>query len=445
MRWSFSTNFRFFQFFLAAILLFSGYLIYDLYQASSKLRQLEANRFVLVSKADELRQSSDYLTSFARQYVVTAEEKYRQQFEHVLAIRNGELARPDHYEAIYWDLVEPIRQQRHGQGVIKALHDEIHALPYSEREMMFLDQAEANSNALVAIEVEAFKALRASQIAKKQGRLDDYQRLHDKAIGLVFSDQYLLAKHDIMLPIDEFLVSLSLRLEGEIQAQESHKNSLAKSLPILLGFNLVLILGAFRFMRQRMDSYHQELKDLSIFDFLTQAHNRRYAFDHGKRILAQAQRDKKQIAVLLLDIDFFKKINDEFGHQMGDQVLKQLSKVVRARIRSTDIFARYGGEEFMLILPNIEQQHAREFAEHIRLLLGQNEVLYQARTLSYSASIGVAMSQAGDDLKGLISKADKALYQAKENGRNQVVMFEANEAPKPNDKKVRKLREEKWV
>lgn len=183
----------------------------------------------------------------------------------------------------------------------------------------------------------------------------------------------------------------------------------------------------------------QRTLELGYQDGLTNAYNRRYFDERLKHEIDRCLRNKTDLVCLFLDIDFFKKINDNYGHQVGDTVLVRLVALMQEQVRSSDIVARYGGEEFAVILPDTGIQLAHEVAERIRSQVENQKLIIDDNTLSTTVSIGIAslsqikyqvgandtnqLHQYANDLdKLLLGKADEALYQAKQTGRNQVVI-----------------------
>ncbi|HEL9694905.1 TPA: diguanylate cyclase [Legionella pneumophila] len=169
----------------------------------------------------------------------------------------------------------------------------------------------------------------------------------------------------------------------------------------------------------------ENLRYQSIRDPLTGLYNRRYLEDFLFKQLHQAERTKASFAILMLDLDHFKKINDTFGHDAGDLVLKELGQILNNDIRLGDIAARYGGEEFVLLLYDINAQAAKMKAENLRSAISNLQVKYGAQPVGQiTASIGISVYP--DDAKSpaeVIEAADKALYQAKNKGRNKVILF----------------------
>lgn len=177
---------------------------------------------------------------------------------------------------------------------------------------------------------------------------------------------------------------------------------------------LLLAIGGILLASQRL---HYELEQLASKDGLTGAYNRRALFELGENEVARVQRQKSSLALLMLDLDHFKTINDAHGHQMGDQVLAEFAQRLQSVLRKPAILGRYGGEEFVVLLPETSPDEARLVAQRLLEVAASQSVLPHC-----TVSIGLASFQhAGDDtLQALISRADAALYRAKRLGRNRV-------------------------
>ena len=163
-------------------------------------------------------------------------------------------------------------------------------------------------------------------------------------------------------------------------------------------------------------------------DVLTGWHNRRYLAVRLKEELARARRDEARLVCLMLDVDYFKNVNDRFGHAAGDAVLAEIAQRIDAEVRQSDIAARYGGEEFVVLLPGTDTRAAEKLAERIRRAIAAAPVeLPGGGTVDVTTSIGIASSEPWTheaDLKtegdALLARADVALYRAKSNGRDRV-------------------------
>jgi diguanylate cyclase (GGDEF)-like protein len=174
----------------------------------------------------------------------------------------------------------------------------------------------------------------------------------------------------------------------------------------------------------------QELERLATLDALTGAHNRRHFLERLREELQRARRYGTTFSLLMIDVDYFKHVNDNHGHLTGDNVLVRLGELLRQSLRSTDLAARYGGEEFCILAANTDLEGARAFAERFRELLAEQSFSGGGgSSFSVTCSVGVA-AFAGEDISGdeLIARADQALYQAKREGRNRVCVYATEKA-----------------
>ena len=166
------------------------------------------------------------------------------------------------------------------------------------------------------------------------------------------------------------------------------------------------------------------LSELALTDELTQVANRRCFVDSTHAELARCQRAKLPAALLLLDLDFFKSVNDLYGHQAGDAVLKATASRLRHTLREYDIFGRIGGEEFAVFLSQTSPQTTLEVAERIRALLADTPITAGNTVLSITLSIGIALANEDSSFEDLYTQADSALYMAKRNGRNRAELYQ---------------------
>lgn len=174
----------------------------------------------------------------------------------------------------------------------------------------------------------------------------------------------------------------------------------------------------------------EQEKVLARTDVLTGVANRRYFFDLASQQFAVAQRYARSLSVVLFDVDRFKRVNDELGHHVGDQVLKDVARAAaREHLRHADTFARYGGEEFVLLLPDSDAKQAMVVAERIRAAIAAQATETDKGPVSVTVSAGIATILPGDDaLERLLQRADQALYAAKAAGRNRAVIFTSSDA-----------------
>lgn len=167
----------------------------------------------------------------------------------------------------------------------------------------------------------------------------------------------------------------------------------------------------------------EKVKNMATTDGLTCLYNHRYFQEKFGEILLRAERYNEKFSLVLIDIDFFKKVNDTYGHQVGDIVLKKVASILKSTARKVDIVARYGGEEFAIICVNDDKKNASKFAERLRREIENTTIIFDSGKLHVTASIGVASyPEDGKDKESLVERADKALYQAKHEGRNRVII-----------------------
>lgn len=173
--------------------------------------------------------------------------------------------------------------------------------------------------------------------------------------------------------------------------------------------------------KSMQEEYHQLKKDI-IRDPLTQVYNRAFLDYQLDLCINEYMTFKTEFGILFVDIDYFKKVNDTYGHTAGDNVLKTVSKTLTANFRRTDYIGRYGGEEFLIILRDINKKDLVEIAEKIRTLVENTTVVYENQKISVTISIGGLMYNPSLSKDELIENADQNMYKAKENGRNQTII-----------------------
>ncbi|WP_174875346.1 GGDEF domain-containing protein [Vogesella oryzae] len=189
------------------------------------------------------------------------------------------------------------------------------------------------------------------------------------------------------------------------------------------------IAAQYALYREYIHSYQllRQLSELASHDSLTGAMTRRAFRDGATTLIDDTRQQRQGVAILMMDADFFKRINDEYGHTTGDAVLRQIAAIMQDALRRNDLFCRWGGEEFVALLQSMDESDALEVAERIRLRVQQTEVqLPEGGSFRITVSIGVATApDANAELEQLIIAADTALYRAKFNGRNRVCLAEA--------------------
>jgi diguanylate cyclase (GGDEF)-like protein len=175
-------------------------------------------------------------------------------------------------------------------------------------------------------------------------------------------------------------------------------------------------------VKQSLEEKNEMLRELSITDSLTGLYNRAFLDEKLRDEFNRIERNRDYLSIILADIDYFKQVNDQYGHQVGDEVLVSIANLFRQNVRTVDSIGRWGGEEFIIICPGSDEHQAFQLAEKLR------EIIHQARHTqvdSVTCSFGVATHEPGITRSQLILLADNALYESKKSGRNRVTV--ANE------------------
>lgn len=177
----------------------------------------------------------------------------------------------------------------------------------------------------------------------------------------------------------------------------------------------------------------KRLNFLAYYDELTKVYNRRGFLENTNKIFKAVVYRKKELerrigyriplAIIFIDIDNFKKINDNYGHKIGDRVLEKVSQVIKKRLRESDVIGRLGGEEFIIALIGCDLNSAQKIAEDLRQKIEKIRLKTNKGILNITASLGVVVYNDEKNLQELIDKADKAMYKAKKNGKNRVVVL----------------------
>jgi diguanylate cyclase (GGDEF)-like protein len=205
----------------------------------------------------------------------------------------------------------------------------------------------------------------------------------------------------------------------KIIAAENKKFAQQRNISILFITVVVFLILLFRQIKVK-----KKLRYLAKIDSLTNLYNRRTLFEKGAQAVGKAIDEKQSLSVILLDIDFFKNINDNYGHDVGDEIIKIIAQLGSETMRSRDLFARLGGEEFVGVLPGVGCAEAKAIAERLREKVANKDLSEFNIKQNLTVSIGVAcLEQVAPNFDDLLNAADIAMYSAKGNGRNQVCQF----------------------
>jgi diguanylate cyclase len=228
----------------------------------------------------------------------------------------------------------------------------------------------------------------------------------------------------LMFGISAYLIAIANASNNRNMQLRKTREQLREGEQAMLASN-----GVLEQRLAEIEALQERLKEQAIRDPMTGLFNRRYLDTVVPAEVARCERDKTPLAVLMMDLDHFKNVNDTYGHQGGDEVLKALAALLLANVRASDVACRYGGEEFLLLLPNMHCDAALERAEQWRAAFAATTVNYGGAAIKATLSIGIACyPQDGASVEELTRCADLALYQAKEQGRDRVVLYRAPDA-----------------
>ena len=205
-----------------------------------------------------------------------------------------------------------------------------------------------------------------------------------------------------------------------------HVDAVNNSNPYQAGLFVIamcaVVSAALGFVYMTMERAERHSYELAMRDTLTDMENRRAITDELERAVARSRRHGEMLGVLMLDIDHFKRVNDSYGHQAGDVVLRAVAQTLRARLRAQDVIGRFGGEEFLVVLPETDLEGARAAAEALRAAVEAAPIHWGAQRISVTVSVGLrgGIVTGGDTSDTLVGVADAAMYRAKQSGRNRV-------------------------
>lgn len=190
---------------------------------------------------------------------------------------------------------------------------------------------------------------------------------------------------------------------------------------LLVSFLITVIVTLF--ILYTMKHYNKKLEYIAMHDTLTDLPNRRSFNEAFGNVIKSYNKQNNNISLLFFDIDDFKNVNDTFGHNAGDKVLKRVAQIINLHVRKTDLFARWGGEEFIISLINLSLCDAKHIAEKLRNSIEDDSILQEIVGYQITASFGLTNIRENDDVESIIKRVDKCMYQAKKDGKNQIFTF----------------------
>ena len=277
----------------------------------------------------------------------------------------------------------------------------------------------AQSYLLLANSYVEFKQFDKAYLAKKS-YFTYYQNFswgeHDKKVELL-SEKY---KTEQKLKNNELLVSQNKLKKLALKDSEDKNKAQQINTMLIIALMVVFLLIFFRQLKVR-----KQLLLLAKTDSLTNLPNRRCLFEQGQKLINNLPKVNYKLSVFIVDVDHFKKVNDQYGHDVGDKVLQKIAVFGNEVMRSRDIFARLGGEEFVAVLPDANSDEAKAISERLKEKVSDFDFSYLGIKDSLSVSIGIStLSEALHEFEDLLHTADLAMYHAKSSGRNQVAIYQ---------------------
>ncbi|MGG1551013.1 histidine kinase N-terminal 7TM domain-containing protein [Paenibacillus ferrarius] len=253
-------------------------------------------------------------------------------------------------------------------------------------------------------------------------------RLHKRQLGQQFAETWpKLAGSPFPFPLKVEAQSLDLQLAAEGRPDATYQVRITPLEHANQGKGLLLIFTDITELKR----LQRQLEHHAYYDELTGAPNRRAFFQQGTLTLEESRQAGEPFTVVLMDVDYFKKVNDTFGHHVGDQVLMHVAHLCQQELQAGELFARYGGEEFVLALKGRTLQEGEAVANRLRTRIASKPLTTTEDKISVTLSLGVAEAADGPEetLSQLLNKADQALYAAKQAGRNRVCVYAGTEQP----------------
>lgn len=264
-----------------------------------------------------------------------------------------------------------------------------------------------------------------------------------KQFPLVNNDYILGRSHDCSIQIDDKSVSrnhariqiagseVTISDMGSANKTVVNGSTLQPGAPFKLRNNDQIKIGSIivKYLEKgNIEAFtNRELNEKAARDALTGAYTKGALIERGPEVVKRSETLGEHMSLIIFDIDFFKKINDTYGHPAGDHVLRELGRIVGTKLtRSEDFFARYGGEEFVLILINTPLKSAMEVGERIRATVQGTTFQFENKTLPVTVSVGVSTKLKDETWEAMFKRTDEALYQSKQGGRNRVTMASGN-------------------
>ncbi len=407
---------------LVGVLLYSAYLLFAYQEQQANSGRIEEIRAVYLPALELAGGNAivfDAIVASFKDAVLAGEEQWVHDTGKELARIEDNLTRLSTYAPV----VDKQRVDRL-RGVFRQYYGNAHALSMAMLRKSSgaedLDRLIENVERYHGQASAEFERMKSDLQAGFSRRIDETnQRLHRQVMIAIGLGAVLI----VVIVGVTFVMSLSTRnalgevnmaLKNMAQDRPDFSRRLARASNDELGE----LVGWFNQLADKLESDHKVIERLSVTDKLTQLYNRTKIDELFLLELGKARRYGNVLSVVLLDLDHFKEVNDTYGHQAGDLVLRNLAETLRRNVRESDHVGRWGGEEFVILAPSTDLEQARALAEKLRVAIAGHDF---AEVGHKTASFGVATWRDGDDEDSMTKRADECLYMAKGEGRNRVV------------------------
>lgn len=459
-----STKIKIFFFVLSVLIMALSICLWTIFQKELEISSLEKNRFEFYSLANTQKKSFLDFSTVVNKFVITRESRYEKTLKQFVQINVNNSITKQRDNALkelnFFNKNETNGLNKKEVYKIKGFFSKIN---FSESMFDKIFKAEDYSYEILLLDIEAINAL-YGYFKDDNGNFTIKGEVNQqRAKDILYSYKYQILKEEISLNIDEILDYIETFMNEHIEMQKAKEYQLyqisffisffivclilfgiiyshyriIKSFKVLMAWTkkvekgqytfekknlrkdeIGILMHSFNSMAQTIQQNINHLEKVSITDSLTKLYNRRALNKTLDGESYKFKRYKHNCSIILIDIDYFKQVNDTYGHDVGDVVLKEFSSILANNIRISDTLGRWGGEEFLIICPNTKVEEVRIVAQSLR----QKIEKFDFSTVgSKTASFGTSQFQEGLTVEEVIIKADEALYKAKEQGRNCVV------------------------
>ncbi len=331
---------------------------------------------------------------------------------------------------------------------LKALTDELRARAATKQQMdleyadRIIDSIKVDGSKLLILDSDARHAQRLANYLSSNHQVDILNdpssiaaRIVDENYELIIISMELEGHDPLRVCSQIRTLEQGRNLPIILVAEEKDKDKIIRALE--LGVNDYILrpvevneftarvktqVRRFRYAKELRDSVSTTMQ-LAIIDELTGLYNRRYFDRHLDLMIKKALEQRRSMAVMMLDIDYFKRVNDNYGHDVGDRILIEFARRIQRNIRGADLPCRYGGEEFVVLMPDIDKNRSQIVGERVREAVEMKKFdTGNGLQIPITVSIGISLIRENDNMQTLLKRADMALYQAKHHGRNRVVL-----------------------